>query len=34
VEYEDETLAAAAKVALGGFEVEEGKPMKVTFARK
>lgn len=34
VEYEDETLAATAKVALGGFEVEEGKPMKVTFARK
>jgi len=34
VEYEDETLAAAAKVSLGGYEVEEGKPMKVTFARK
>jgi U2 small nuclear ribonucleoprotein B'' len=34
VEYEDETLAAAAKSALGGHEIEEGKPMKVTFARK
>ncbi|KAG2181929.1 hypothetical protein INT43_006854 [Umbelopsis isabellina] len=34
VEYEDETLAAAAKSALGGHEIEDGKPMKVTFARK
>lgn len=34
VEYEDEALAAIAKAALGGHEIEEGKPMKVTFARK
>jgi U2 small nuclear ribonucleoprotein B'' len=34
VEYEDETLAAIAKAALGGHEIEEGKPIKVTFARK